>query len=253
MGTGCQREYMLERTRDFASNPYRRWAMLQGTLWHEVMEAHAPPGWEVGVTLPSRFATPDGVSFRDLDGVLQYRWEGMWLSAEIDTLGPTPAGELILEDYKTQASPVSFRSKVTGEPEYYPPRKEVKTDWLVQLNLYGWMLADLRGLTKPPLLRVWLCILGIQRPDYAWTAIPVPNLSREETADRVRANYELFTGAWGQWEAAPDQRAKDQVIADLPLQGRGMFGGKKCTKYCEQKAACDGLLALNPGMGLDEV
>lgn len=256
MASGCMREYMLERTTPQAFNPYRRWQMLEGTLWHEVLSGYTAPGWESEVPLPSvgdHVRAAPGLEFREKDGVLEFLWEGMWLSGRLDQVLARPGQRVLIEDFKTQASPVAYRSKVTREPEYYPPNREAKVDHATQLNLYRWMYNDLKGLVTPPALRVWLYIKGIQKPEYAWTPQAVQEMTREEVVERVRPHYELFTQAWREWEGASTQAEKDLVIARMPLQGRPMFNKTKCVKYCGQKGACDNLLVLNPEMAGDDV
>ena len=230
IATGCMREIMLLRTEDYFINPYRMWKMAEGTLWHKVMATHGAPGWVTEEGLPKG----ESLFTRKDHDVLEMKWEEMWLSGSLDA---RYADWSIIDDYKTQACP-----RTNYKMEYYPPKREAKDSEAVQLNLYGRMAMALHGLERMPKLRIWRYVLGIQEASYSWTAIPVDEIPVEKLIEIVRPNYGLLKGAWALWEQAVGKVDKDEVIARMPLQGRPMFNGKKCSQYCAMKGACDRLV-----------
>lgn len=264
MSDGCMKQYMLQRCKPYVLDPFRLWKAVEGNLWHWIMWEHSAPGWLAEVAVPGTSIScmkQDGTDtlkpgFRWVGkgtpgAFIEMLWEGMWMSGKIDSIGTMPGGGVVIDDYKTQDCPAIGKGG-----EFYPPKKTPWPHESTQVNLYGYMHADLEGLEFVPTLRIWRYIKGIKRADYAWTPVPVPVVDREILVARVKPDYDLFTTAYATWKEMMekgDEAAADMVIAQMPLQGRPMFGGQKCDLYCEMRKECDKSLLLNPAMASTDV
>ena len=115
--------------------------------------------------------------------------------------------------------------------------KDVNESVRLQQNIYAHTVAQLYNLPGLPTMYIWQLFKGIQDPELAWMKIEVPPMDYDLLEREVRPSYEMFKASMNK---VMEQGSPD-AIRDMPLQGLNMFGGKKCTHYCNAKDICDGL------------
>lgn len=256
MPGGCMREYAISRTYNTYVDPWATWKMLEGSLWHEVMQKYNAPGWLAEVRLPLDYidnllasqggakawkngnninsnllVLPTG-NFRCIEDTWEYElFPGMWFSMVIDSV-KGDYSEII--DYKSKASPLGWKDKATGEIRY--GRLDWPVDWTyqLQLNLYALTVFRLYGTMPKPF--IWDLYKGIQLAPLAWHRKDVPLIDEAQLEREVRPDYEMFRKVM---EVPEDERP--QAIGQMPLQGLGMYGGKKCDLYCGVNMICKSL------------
>ena len=234
MAGGCMREYAIARTHDLYINPRKAWKMTEGSLWHEVMSKYNPPGWlsEVELPGPTQKLSPNADKYRLHNGTWEYElWPDLWFSLRLDAIR---SDYKIFYDYKTKDCPVGkyVDKKVTYNPTRWPPSHE----WEMQLSIYAWAVAKMLTV-PPPTPMVWQLYKGIQDASLAWQPVPVTVMDYEELGREIRPGYELFINSMNRIASEGTK-----VISEMPLQGRSMFGGKKCDLYCGVRKECDALL-----------
>ena len=249
---GCMREQALKRTEAVWVNPLKAWKMSEGTLWHEVMQKNAAPGWLPEVKLPEHFVPngtygPDVTTFpldlmgqsanvRRRLGVWELElWPDVWLSGRADAIKDDFT---VLHDYKSKDSPVGSKRKGETVARYNVGNWPASDDHVLQLNIYALMVKRLTGVR--PTLAIWQLYKGIQDAALAWRLLPVPFVEEAELRASVEADFVRLRDVMRVEDAAKRRAA----IGWMPLQGRTMFGGKKCSMYCGVKAACDAMLPV---------
>jgi len=143
--------------------------------------------------------------------------------------------------------------KVTGYPG---PRKDwgLNSSWVLQLQVYAHMLRLLLGLSaEEQSLQVW----RIYRDPYIWKEqecgwrkrkvadmdaafkrFEVPVWDDDKLEGEIGEHCRSTMEALEKLVEKPEDIA--EVLADIPLDGevRRMYGGKKCSTYCDVRDAC---------------
>lgn len=251
MAGGCQREHVISRAVDTWLDPRKAWKMLQGTLWHEVLEKYAPPGWRGEVEIPSarvaeliQAGKQDSLPsyIRPRDGAV---WEievlpGIWVSIKLDLLRDSDPWTIV--DYKIKDCPPGWRDKQTGELVYASgPPLALFRGYTLQQNIYAHAVKKTYGLDELPKMVICSNYAGMQDPNRNWEFIEVEPLSEDVLLSEIKGDVELYKTYARKVAVEGIEAARP-----MPLQGLMMFGGKKCTKYCAVKDICDGIGSDTP-------
>lgn len=228
MALGCMREVAIKRTYDYTIEPLSMWKAQQGTIFHaglasQARTGHTPAGWYCEVLMP-----PDGVPVE--------LWPGIALTTRIDLISSDGSK---LHDYKTQACYEKKGADGAWHAQHFAP-SEMHT---MQLNLEALVVERVTG-KRPTELALWKIMLGTKDEQGAWRLQQVAVLSEDQIKREVvdgPNGMAAFVTVMSTTEGAE----REAAIKSLPLAGRTMFNGKKCTSYCSVKQQCDALLGVD--------
>lgn len=144
MFPGCRRRQVLERVTDFYLDPDKAWALLRGTMVHNILErgVHEPDAI-IEQRLVCLVRTDDGRTVE--------------VRGQPDKVVPS---RNLLIDYKTI-------NDVTNVPKDY---------WISQLSCYRWML-DQHGI---PIDKAYIQQVGTKKPHRLWVTDKLWSLERTE-------------------------------------------------------------------------
>jgi hypothetical protein len=221
---GCPREVAIRRYLPYTMNPLRMADRLEGIWWHDGISRFTTATQAPELLAPSeQHSAHPKVRRNAATGAYELEfWPGVWVSARMDLAN----GRLI--DYKTQ--------------RYAKQDYGFKEEWAFQLNFYRWIWCELGGGDFSE-LAVWRFYRGCYEAEKAFRRFAAPMLSRE-ALDHALLSYAMeLTNALAACEDARlrgGQPEVEAVIRTLPMRGKDMaiFGGKKCTLYCDSKDVC---------------
>jgi hypothetical protein len=226
--TTCRREQVLKRFCSYSLNPLKVWMAMEGSIYHEAMERQgAGEGYGSEEVLPdvlAEVAKGRGVALKlCADGKLRMEvWPGVWMRGRLDRRDPD---WLELVDFKTTRYAKTDYGK--------------KPEWVLKMNVYARMVELLRG---RPFERMWAWRIyrGSYDMDRVFRKFDIPRLKPEQM-DKVGAfalsMQEMFQRAAAAF-AGGGVQAVEAVVAELPMDGKGMFNGKKCDEYCALRDKC---------------
>lgn len=231
---GCPRETLLADTRDYVFDPTSANNPHWGTAVHEKIAKNANCQY-----FEVRFGGPgDALPAAHLFRGMLPGTAGIKLAGRVDkvTLG---YGEI--HDYKLH-SESSQRFVTSGK------KKDLTN--AAQLNLYRHSLEQVipEATGKIGALINYHGAMTSARGPKPWTAVIEPFLTEEEILD-VQPNggeatvREIITAYIEFFQRQADGMGLDDNLAMVPLYGRTMFNGSKCTSYCQSdiRRICDGL------------
>jgi len=144
-GGSCARQVWFERTVDFFEEPKRRYWAFRGTHAHSIIERSAKPlkklGWLQELRVKAELEYEDGLK--------------VVVAGAIDAYNPS-APPFPLWDFKSMADSKAEKmitgAKWPSDPE---PRwsKNVDDKWVLQLNIYRWLVA-MNGYPVPEFLGI---------------------------------------------------------------------------------------------------
>lgn len=245
---GCPREIILLDNEGIVFDPIKAHSGHAGSVWHAEMERHVK-GARTTVTLPP---TP---------------MFGIEVSGEFDKAAQDWSEIVDWKTHGESSMELKWQRFQSGQPDrelaaqlniyrLAIARSILKVpDDQYQPRLIGWHLAMVRaaaGPGEPPIEPSRRGGYGKKEPPPPAFQVQCPIMSEDEIA-RVRPfDDERSPGAqpytvreivrmYAEYHAA----VKAGMSMDLalrrhvPLVGRGMWGGKKCTRYCSALGACD--------------
>lgn len=224
---GCPREVCIRRYLPYTMDPLRMADRLEGIWWHEGVAGHHVGGQKPEMLLPNddHVGFP-GVRRNPMTGALELEfWPGVFVSAQVDLAN----GRLV--DYKTQ--------------RYAKQDYGLKEDWTLQVNFYRHLWLALGGEDFKELV-VWRFYRGCYDANKAFRKFVVPMLTRDALDHALEPYAHDLTAALDQCRVAWASGVADaveQAVKALPMRGKdmGIWGGKKCSFYCDSKDVCFGL------------
>jgi hypothetical protein len=225
MAGGCMREHALKRSVDYELEPLSIWKMVQGTIFHGGLEKVQVPGWRVEVPMPEEGAPDVEI------------WLGVPVSTRIDLLSEDG---YVLEDYKTSSPFVKTtydkeRKKYNDVYSLFAPGEDNQ----LQLNVEAAVVEKVTG--KRPALGIWKIWLGSRDTAYSWRYYNIPLMD----SDALEARVADGANGWREFRRVmqiANGPERMDAIAAMPLAGRMMFGGQKCSTYCAMKNVCDAII-----------
>jgi hypothetical protein len=230
--TTCRREQVIKRFKDYSLDPLVVWEAMEGTVWHEVFAkmTEGSEEWYCELPVPS----PDdedqeNVKRTEEDVLVVEVFPGIWLSGVVDRINKDFS---TLIDHKTQR----FSKKDWG----------FKPDWKLQINLYALMLERTKG-KKPEQLGVWRTYRGCYERDRTFRFFPCPPMTESTIHATIREHCEslqdYLTRARQAYKSG-DEELLNKIVKEIPMDGKTMFNGKKCSQYCSVQKICFGLEGL---------
>jgi len=227
-------------------------SIYDGILEHAAMQRHAPPGTYTEVHLPLPGQEPPTLFGVPMEGTIDF------LTADLREI----------HDYKKHSeSAQSFKFEGGGaDPEV-----------AAQLNIYRLLLEQCLPAAKIERLVVWHGAMTsantktfrTKQPVPPWFEVRLPLMSEAEIAairpnggdytvqqivdayvrfaaeragDRaLPTDAEVGLGAGNRSVVVEAPLDLEAAIRAVPLQGRKMWGGKKCSTWCSVREACDKL------------
>lgn len=233
--TTCRREMVLKKFwPNIAVNPLALNTRDEGTAVHQWL---ASRGQQMGgnyhyeVSFPSAEHANHAAVRPRADGNYEAEiFPGVWTYGIVDRIS-TDFTEIT--DYKTSRFPAA--NKKTGKRYDYG----VKSDWIIQQNLYRRLVTVLTGVT-PDKLVVWRFYNGSYEPSETWKKFDIPLLSDDVLLGTVGPHMRSLREFQEKAATALDITELAAIIATVPMDGeiQAMFNGKKCQQYCDVRDIC---------------
>jgi len=232
-------------------------SMTWGTAIHEFMQKHTPPGFYQEIELPPK-GSPPVMLFQGTEAEIAVR-------GRLDILTPDT---ILLEDYKcTSESSQKFRFN----------RRAADPEWRAQASIYK--ILGKRSIADIDIKQaaIWSGAMTSARcPAPPWFKIPLAWMGEEEilmmkphgaefsVADNI-IQFKHFLKMKAELDLTFRTRKHDcedrlvidtgpeykkalyDLIATMPLAGRGAWRGEMCKKYCGSARTCnemEGLVVL---------
>lgn len=229
--TTCRREAAIKAFLPYAVDLRTQWSMEEGTLIHQALEEAGRTGNTEGVHY--EYGLPvDGAG-----GSLEEAeiFPGIFVHGTIDKLD---LNSKTLTDFKSSRWP---RTNKAGAPIDYG----VKQDWIIQTNLYRRLVKVCLDVDIENIF-VWRIYSGSYNHNYTFRKFPIPIMPDAALEAAVRPHYESLKSYLTKTKfGAADTRTS---IKAIPLDGRNMFAGKKCSQYCAVRDICDEIEGISLGL-----
>ena len=225
-GTTCKREVLLERFFDpHRMNPVDMWVRQEGINAHKGWAEVGADGWFSELALPGADLPLSNVApVRKCDnGVEELElFPGVWWSSKADRVRRDFGA---IQDFKT--------AKWTKTDYASSKIKE----WALQLNMERIALRALTGVDAKE-LAIWRVYKGCPEKGKVWRFIPCPIMPDDAVEKSVRFHMDALASVLAKGAAAKNNAELASIVGALPMDGAGMFNGKKCSMYCDWQREC---------------
>lgn len=225
--TTCPRQTYIETQFDYYLDPTNAELRMRGTLLHNAAEEYFNPDvWYTEKSDPV-YLTFDGV------------FGGHHVSMKCDALRKDLT-ELADLKFPMDFS-VSYRDKPWSKEKYISQMNMAR----ILLGQQSWAL-DAGYNEDEVLLTIWDHAIGKKE---GARAVDIPHKTEAEvlamhpgggeyTQEQIMAIHAYMQEEHRKMTIADTEEARTKIAASLPLVGPQMFGGKKCTEYCDVEPLC---------------